>query len=330
MGRIYTRPEFLLLIFLAGAVKLDGVKAISAQAVEFAAEVRPVVVAIMKEVQEATVELLCFVATAYRAIEQWFAGEEQTSHERDDQARSIVTIRSGRSYEAIKDAIGIDNDSPLTEWYRKQSESLPTPLRFIRHYAVCLVPEATWTDETTELLHKFQHGSFFELTGPNMVDKEGDAVCWGEEKVRSIDGIVEIGLVSYDSETISERSWGRYDTIWWNCSAFAIRLACMILPDLDQKELLRRLLLFVCESRLRTLEFAMSDSHGDICLKSLASGLVSWVGVAGSALLTGAAPVVLMTAFMGSGAFALGSTCLCIWRASRVGAKEYPKWKARS
>ncbi|GKZ21692.1 hypothetical protein AbraIFM66951_002355 [Aspergillus brasiliensis] len=238
----------------------------------------------MKEVQEATVELLCFVVTAYRAIEQWFAGEEQTSHERDDQARRAI-----------------------------------------------------WKDETTEMLQKFQHGSFFELTGPNMVDKEGDAVCWGEKKVRSIDGIVEIGLVSYDNETLSERfynslrkAWGRYDTIWWNCSDFAIRLACMILPDLDQKELLRRLLLSVCESRLRTLEFAISDSHGDICLKSLASGLVSWVGVAGSALLTGAAPVVLMTAFMGSGAFALGSTCLCIWRASRVGAKEYPKWKARS
>ncbi|GKZ28201.1 hypothetical protein AbraIFM66950_000011 [Aspergillus brasiliensis] len=295
---------------------------IRAQAVEVAAKVRPVVMAIMKEVQGATVELLCFVVTAFRAMKQWFAGEEQTSHERDGQARNAwckrvvlsVTIRSGRSCEAIKDAIEIDNDSPLTERYRKQSESLPTPLRFIRHYAVCLVPETIWKDETTELLHRFPHGSFFEPTGPIMVDNDGDPVCWGEEKVRSIDGIVEIGLVSYDNETISERfykplrkAWGRYDTIWWSCSDFAIRLACMILSDVDQKELLRRLLLFVCESLLRTLEFAISDSHGDICLKGLASGLVSWVGVAGSALLTGAAPVVLMTAFMGSGAFALGS-----------------------
>ncbi|KAL3259896.1 hypothetical protein ABHI18_004974 [Aspergillus niger] len=132
MGRIYTRPEFLLLIFLAGAVKLDGVKAIlnvlstailyiiigwilirnipvqafrwlkgktsalcsefvsqrldawrrfltllgieweavRVWAVEIAAKVRPVVVAVLKEVQEATVELYGFVVAAFRAIKQ--------------------------------------------------------------------------------------------------------------------------------------------------------------------------------------------------------------------------------------------------------------------
>lgn len=59
-------------------------------------------------------------------------------------------------------------------------------------------------DGTTDLLQKFQHGSFFELVGPNITDEEGGGVCWGEEKVRGIDGIVEIGLVTYDNEAIIE------------------------------------------------------------------------------------------------------------------------------
>lgn len=74
----------------------------------------------------------------------------------------------------------------------------------MRHFAVCLVPEAVWMDGTTDLLQKFQHGSFFELVCPNITDEEGGGVCWGKEKIRSIDGIVEIGLVTYDNEAIIE------------------------------------------------------------------------------------------------------------------------------
>lgn len=45
-------------------------EAIRACAVEIAAKVRPVVVAVLKEVQEATVELYGFVVAAFRAIKQ--------------------------------------------------------------------------------------------------------------------------------------------------------------------------------------------------------------------------------------------------------------------
>ncbi|GLA03018.1 hypothetical protein AnigIFM60653_002591 [Aspergillus niger] len=201
MGRTYTRPEFHL-IFLAGAVKLDGVKvilnvlstavlsndywldidqkhsgtgismaerenqclvlgrldawrrfltllgieweAVRVWAVEIAAKVRPVVVAVLKEVQEATVELYGFVVAAFRAIKQWFACKEQASHEHDEQARNawckrvvlIVTVKSSRSYKAIKDAIGIDNDSPPFTRACSQTESLPPPPSFMRHFAV--------------------------------------------------------------------------------------------------------------------------------------------------------------------------------------------------
>ncbi|RAH63630.1 hypothetical protein BO85DRAFT_455600 [Aspergillus piperis CBS 112811] len=355
MTRIYTRPEILLLIFLAGAVKLDGVKTfrwlkgkacalfwqfvsqrsdawrriLTAGTVEIAAKVRPLVVAVMKEVQEATLELFGFV----------------TSHDHDGQARNawckrfvlVVTVKSGRSYKAIKDAIGIESDFPRNYRNRNQTESLPEPPGFMRHFAVCLVPEAVWIDGTTNLLQKFQHGSFFELAGPNITDEEGGGVCWGEEKVRSIDGIVEIGLVTYDNEAIIESFykplqtvWGRYDPIWWNCSDFTIRLGCMILPDPNEKDILRRLLLFVCASRLQTLEFAIDELHTRIFMSSWTAAVVSWAGGAGSALLMGAFPAVFPIAFLGSWACGMGSGIAGWWRLSRVGAKEYPKWKARS
>ncbi|PYH37067.1 uncharacterized protein BO87DRAFT_404749 [Aspergillus neoniger CBS 115656] len=363
MSRIYTRPEILLLIFLAGAVKLDGVKtfrwlkekacalfwqfvsqrsdawrhlltllrakweAIRAQTVEISAKVCPVVVAVMKEVQEATLELFGFVMAAFKAIKQWFTCEQQTSHAHYGQARNawckrvvlVVTVKSGRSYKAIKDAIGIEGDFPRNYRNRNQTESLPEPPGFMRHFA------------------KVQHGSFFELVGPNITDEKGGGVCWGEEKIRSIDGIVEIGLVTYDNEAIMESfykplrtAWGCYDPIWWNCSDFTIRLACMILPDPDEKDILRRLLLFVCASRLQTLEFAIDELHTRIFLSSWTAAAASWVGGAGSALLTGAFPAVFPIAFLGSCAFFVGSGIASIWRVSRVGTKEYPKWKARS
>ncbi|GKZ83010.1 hypothetical protein AnigIFM56816_007836 [Aspergillus niger] len=418
MGRTYTRPEFLLLIFLAVAVKLDGVKvilnflstavlsiiigwvlirnvpvhafrwlkvktsslcsafvsqrldawrhfltllgieweAIRACAVEIAAKVRPMVVVVLKEVQETTVELYGFMVAVSRAIKQWFACKEQGSQEHDEQARNawckrvvlIVTVKSGRSYKA-----GIDNDSPVFTRACSQTESLPPPPSFMRHFAVCLVPQAIWVDETMNLLQKFEHGSFFELVGPDMTDKEGGGVCWEEEKLRSIDGIEEVGLVTYDNEAIIEsceshplvselirlerlvynplrKACGRYNTIWWNSCDFAIRLACMILPDPDKKGLLQRLLLFVCASRLRALEFAIEKLHGRMFMMGWAGGMVSWFGVLGSTLLIGASPAVLPIAFAGSCIFGMGSGIPGMWRSGRVGAKEYPEWRRRS
>ncbi|BCR98804.1 uncharacterized protein AKAW2_40487A [Aspergillus luchuensis] len=114
----------------------------------------------MKEVREATLEVYGFVVAAFRAIKQWFTCEQQTSHDHDGQARNAwckrvvlaVTVKSGRSYKAIKDAIGIESDSPRNYRNRNQTGSLPEPPGFMRHFAVCLVPEAVWMDGTTDLL----------------------------------------------------------------------------------------------------------------------------------------------------------------------------------
>ncbi|GLA03019.1 hypothetical protein AnigIFM60653_002592 [Aspergillus niger] len=155
------------------------------------------------------------------------------------------------------------------------------------------------------LLQKFEHGSFFGLVGPDMTDKEGGGVCWEEEKVRSIDGIEEVGLVTYDNEAIIESY-----------------------PD--HKQHLRRLLLFVCDSRLWALKYAINKSHGRMFKTGWAGAMVSGLGVFGSALLVGAAPVVFPIACVGSCTFGLGSGILGSWRSGRVGAKEYPEWRRRS
>ena len=65
-------------------------EAVRVCAVEIAAKVRPVVVAVLKEVQEATVELYGFVVAAFRAIKQWLACKEQASQEHDEQARRFL------------------------------------------------------------------------------------------------------------------------------------------------------------------------------------------------------------------------------------------------
>ena len=126
------------------------------------------------------------------------------------------------------------------------------------------------------------------------------------------------------------KAWGRYDTIWWNCSDFTIRLACMILPDPDHKQLLRRLLLFVCDSRLWALKYAINKSHGRMFKTGWAGAMISGLGVFGSTLLVGAAPVVFPIACVGSCTFGLGSGILGSWRSGRVGAKEYPEWRRQS
>ncbi|GKZ58613.1 hypothetical protein AnigIFM49718_004440 [Aspergillus niger] len=314
LGRLETFPD-------------SSWEAVRVCAVEIAAKVRPVVVAVLKEFQEATVELYGFVVAAFRAIKQWFACKEQASHEHDEQAR----IKSSRSYKAIKDALGIDNDSPIFTRACSQTESLPPPPSFMRHFAVCLVPQAIWVDETMNLLQKFEHGSFFELVGPDMTDKEGGGVCWEEEKVRSIDGIEEVGLVTYDNEAIIE-SYESH-TLAFKISTRANQtgtITCMILPDPDHKQLLRRLLLFVCDSRLWALKYAINKSHGRMFTTGWAGAMISGLGVFGSALLVGAAPVVFPIACVGSCTFGLGSGILGSWRSGRVGAKEYPEWRRRS
>ncbi|GJP93190.1 hypothetical protein AnigIFM63604_009574 [Aspergillus niger] len=341
MGRTYTRPEFLLLIFLAGAVKLDGAKVI----------LNILSTAVLSNNYWMDIDQkhsgtgISMAERESQFLVLGFACKEQASQEHDEQARNawckrvvlIVTVKSGRSYKAIKDALGIDNDSPVFTRACSQTESLPPPPSFMRHFAVFLVPQAIWVDETMNLLQKFEHGSYFELVGPDMTDKEGGGVCWREEKVRSIDGIEEVGLVTYDNEAIIEsfynplrKAWGRYDTIWWNCSDFTIRLACMILPDPDHKQLLRRLLLFICDSRLWALKYAINKSHGRMFTTGWAGAMISGLGVFGSALLVGAAPVVFPIACVGSCTFGLGSGILGSWRSGRVGAKEYPEWRRRS
>lgn len=52
---------------------------------------------------------------------------------------------------------------------------------------------------------KVRSASYWELIGPDLIPREGDSVGWTEEKIRGIDGILEIGMTTYDDEAISQR-----------------------------------------------------------------------------------------------------------------------------
>lgn len=102
---------------------------------------------------------------------------------------------------------GLDEVNPpnFIDWENNKIDELPEPNSFVRHFAVCLVPLEIWNDVTMRLSQKIHHGSFFELVGPILRPLEGDGVRWGEEKLRAIDGMLEIGLVTYDDEAVSQQ-----------------------------------------------------------------------------------------------------------------------------
>lgn len=56
---------------------------------------------------------------------------------------------------------------------------------------------------TVTLSQKFRFATFFELVGPILRPLEGVDVRWNEEKIQSIDGILEVGLATYDDDSIS-------------------------------------------------------------------------------------------------------------------------------
>jgi len=85
----------------------------------------------------------------------------------------LVSLPYGRSYEAMKKAMFEPTpETSLVDWDSNDKTHLP-PLQSlatsIRHFAICLGPLGAWDDPTKSLIQKFQHGTYWELIGPNMI-----------------------------------------------------------------------------------------------------------------------------------------------------------------
>ncbi|KAL2013373.1 hypothetical protein VTN00DRAFT_898 [Thermoascus crustaceus] len=185
----------------------------------------------------------------------------------------IVSLPYGRSYEALKASFVEEGPStPSIDWDGNQTDNIPDDLCEInvrRHFAVCLIPIDIWTDPTYSLVRKFQAGRYWELIGPELIPKEGDCVCWDEQKIRHVDSVFEVGITTFSDGAISEDfyrplrdAWsGGYNVVWWNSFDFAIRLACLIPCGNDK-------------TRLKTIEeFYEFFRWGNVLRKKETSGM---------------------------------------------------------
>jgi hypothetical protein len=66
-------------------------------------------------------------------------------------------------------------------------------------------------------------------------------------------------LIKIDFEPL-RASWTEYDTVWWNCFDFSIRLGCVILSEDEAKENLARLLVEIWHSRIDYFDQAKTNA----------------------------------------------------------------------
>ena len=109
----------------------------------------------------------------------------------------------------MQSALGLDpKTSPSIDWQSNDKTRIPSlvsPRTSIRHFALCIVPVEVWNDPTRSLRQKFQRAKFWELLGPNTGPEKGECVTWNLEKIESIDGMIEIGVVSHSDDYVSEQ-----------------------------------------------------------------------------------------------------------------------------
>jgi hypothetical protein len=121
----------------------------------------------------------------------------------------IVSLPYGRSYRAIEARLGKreHNHHPSIDWDSTGPNPIPSSKDLttsVRHFAVCVIPLYIWNGRDKTLIQKFHEGAYWELSGPDPGPMEGDCETWVEEKIRHIDSIYEVGLITYSNDTISE------------------------------------------------------------------------------------------------------------------------------
>lgn len=132
----------------------------------------------------------------------------------------LVSTRSGPSYEAVLRAFTASrpfdilccSNGPEIKWDIAGAAVLHRPsgeAAFARSFSICLIPYYVWTDETKTLLDKFSCGTYWEYLGEGK-HLAGDCLGWGEDRIKTIDSVFEIGLCTYTNETVSrECEWSR-------------------------------------------------------------------------------------------------------------------------
>lgn len=116
----------------------------------------------------------------------------------------LVSLPYGESYSLMQLALRFEPPRPPSiDWQSNNKSNIPSldSLRTsIRHFALCVVPIEAWDAPNKLLLEKFQYAKFWEPVGP----EEGECVSWDKVKIKTIDAIMEVGVVSHNDDYISE------------------------------------------------------------------------------------------------------------------------------
>ncbi|KAL2826618.1 hypothetical protein BDW59DRAFT_160808 [Aspergillus cavernicola] len=299
---------------------------------------------VIKDIRTAVIEIGALIKMIFTSVTQWLEGiikgePDEGNKDAPDTANQrylfLLSLKHGRSFEAIRYELGgqPNPEANFLDWESKvpQGENLPQPECFIRHFAICLLPQLVWDSDQMSLRAKFQSATFWELLGPGLREWEGDAVGWSEEKIESIDGVLKIGVTSVSNEDVSERyyvplyqRWTVYDVVWWNCFDFAIRLAYMLMhDDYDSTVLLRKLLHDMCLSRIQDV-YRVIDNNPYTRFNS-------WLRGGPMLLVAGAASNILSFGVVMAGPllFTLGHGLAANWKHKRIATKILPEWIQR-
>ncbi|ORY18196.1 hypothetical protein BCR34DRAFT_596427 [Clohesyomyces aquaticus] len=179
---------------------------------------------------------------------------KETPEEVQMRVALLVSTRSGPSYEAVLQAFTVSlsfdmlRHNSQIEWDSADATVLHRPsgkAAFARSFSVCLIPYYVWTDDTETLLDRFSCGTYWEYLGEGK-HLAGDCLGWGEDRIKTIDSVLELGLCTYTNEAISRElyeplcnTWTGYDPVWWNTLDFAIRQAWLLADNGDKRRELK-------------------------------------------------------------------------------------------
>ncbi|PLB43214.1 hypothetical protein P170DRAFT_514483 [Aspergillus steynii IBT 23096] len=178
----------------------------------------------------------------------------------------LVTAPIGSSFRNIVRAVGREPpSSPPVAWESRENRALPnieSRLKFMTHYALCVIPSEIWDHPSLTLLTKFAHAKFWDHPGDStsstasrssrsgsIIERNADRT-WEKPYIRAIESGQEIGRTNMFYRGL-RRDW-RYMPVYWNCHDLAIRLAYLIVPaSNDVMGFLRELMRGLMEAYFR-------------------------------------------------------------------------------
>ncbi|KAK1749833.1 hypothetical protein QBC47DRAFT_395403 [Echria macrotheca] len=211
---------------------------------------------------------------------------------------------------------------PATVWHDKTSSpsaSIPTiepHASFTKHFALGAMDEDDWEDSDLTVVQKLGKAYFWQHLGSSHCPSSSEARhvgAWKEEDIRKIAGIQFLGWTEKSNDVITDdycskllKGWS-YLPVWWNCQAFATRLAFLVVELETYRNLVARLakqlhqhiVHWVISCRDKKL-IEVADAAGRFGLECWVNGIFSGFFCPPAAPVCGAGAVGCLLVFFGT------------------------------